>query len=307
MSKQSSQAAIANLAISTPAQSPPPTQDARVSPRSESRSAIIAWSVLVIFLVGTLLPFYWMIVTSVKPTTELFSRDSPLGVANPTSDHYVGLFQQTLFVNWFSNSVIISGSATLISLVLGSLAAYGVARSQSRVAPTIARIVLMVYLIPRAVLFIPLYEVLNSIGLYDTLPGLLLSYLTFSLPFVVWLLIGYFQGVPRELDEAALIDGATSVGALWRVVIPVVGPALVAASIFAFSMSWNEFMYPLALIQSGTKEPFTVGIAALQQGDVFSWGQLMAAGTVAAVPILIAYSLIQRYIVSGLTAGAVKG
>jgi ABC-type glycerol-3-phosphate transport system permease component len=266
-----------------------------------------AWVILAIFLFTTLLPFYWMVTTSIKPTAELFAKGSPFLVANATLDHYSYLFKNTQFTAWFSNSVVVSLSTTLISLILGSLAAYGVTRSQSKMASAVARIILIIYLIPRIVLFIPLYEVLNKIHLLDSLFGLILAYLTFSLPYITWILIGYFKSVPKELDEAALIDGSTALGALWRVIVPIVGPGMVASSIFTFTMSWNEFMYPLTFIQTGLKQPFTVGIAALQQGDVFSWGPLMAAGFMAAVPTLIAYSIIQRYIVRGLTAGAVKG
>lgn len=273
----------------------------------ESLITASAWLLLVIFLIGAILPFYWMIVTSVKPNAELFSRQSQLWVQQPTRQHYIDLLNQTLFGNWFINSVIVSAATTFISLALGSLAAYGVVRGASGFTTNIARIVLLVYLIPRAVLFIPLYEELNSLGMLDTLQGLVVAYLSFTLPFCLWLLIGYFKAIPRELDEAALVDGATPLGAWWRVILPIARPGLVAASIFAFSMSWNEFMYPLIFIQSSAQQPITSGIAALQQGDVFAWGQLMAAGTLAAIPIVIVYSFIQRHIVTGLTMGAVKG
>lgn len=266
-----------------------------------------AWLLLAVFLFGALLPFYWMMVTSVKPNDELFSQQSPVWVQHATWQHYTDLLSQTLFGSWFINSVIISAATTFISLALGSLAAYGVVRGTSGVTTTIARVVLLVYLIPRAVLFIPLYEVLNSLGLLDTLAGLVIAYLSFTLPFCLWLLIGYFKAIPRELDEAALVDGASPLGAWWRIILPIARPGLVAASIFAFSMSWNEFMYPLVFIQSSSQQPITAGIAALQQGDVFAWGQLMAAGTLAAIPIVIVYSIIQRHIVTGLTMGAVKG
>jgi ABC-type glycerol-3-phosphate transport system permease component len=248
-----------------------------------------------------------MIVTSVKPNDEIFSMQAPLVVQHATIQHYTDLLSQTLFGNWFLNSVIVSVVTTLIGLLLGSLAAYGVARTPSSVTSSLARVVLLVYLIPRAVLFIPLYQVLNALGLLDNLLGLIIAYLSFTLPFCIWLLIGYFKAIPKELDEAALIDGATPLGVLWRVIIPIGRPALVVVSIFAFSMSWNEFMYPLVFIQSSSQQPITAGIAGLQQGDVFSWGQLMAAGTLAAIPIVIIYSLIQKHIANGLTAGAVKG
>ena len=275
--------------------------------RKRPGSKILAWGILALFLVGTLLPFYWMMITSVKSDQELFSRASPLFVQSITWQHYSDLLSRTLFAAWFVNSVVVAVATTVLGLILGSLAAYGITRTQSVTGSTIARIILLVYLIPRTVLFIPLYQVLSAMGLLDSLVGLILAYLTFTLPFCMWLLIGYFKSVPMELDEAALIDGASPFGTLWRVILPIARPGLVAAAIFAFSMSWNEFMYPLAFIQSSSQQTLTVGIAALQQGDVFSWGQLMAAGTLAAVPIVIIYSLIQKHIVSGLTAGAVKG
>lgn len=274
---------------------------------SELSFTIVAWGLLILLLIGTIVPFYWMIVTSFKPQKELFSLSSPLLVLEPTWAHYGQLLQETLFGDWFFNSVFVSVVTTLISLILGSLAAYGVARIPSGVASSLARIILLVYLIPRAVLFIPLYQVLNFVGLLDSSFGLILAYLTFTLPFCIWLLIGYFKAIPKELDEAAMIDGASPLLALWRIIIPVARPGLVAASIFAFSMAWNEFMYPLAFIQSSIQQPLTVGVASLQQGDVFSWGQLMAAGTLAAIPLVIVYTLLQRHIVGGLVSGAVKG
>lgn len=268
----------------------------------------ISIAVVAIFVLSALIPFYWMIVTSLKSNRELFSRSSvPLWAYSPTLDNYKQLLRLTHFKSWFINSLEVSGAATVIALVFGSLAAYGISRIPSRVGITVTQAMILTYLIPRSVFVVPLYNLLKSIHLLDTKFGLILSYLSFTLPFTTWLLVGFFQSVPKELDEAAMIDGCSRVGSLLRVVLPLVAPGLVATSIYSFSTAWNEFMYPLALVQTQARTTLTVGIAYLQQGDVFAWGQIMAAGTMTTVPIVLFYGLIYRRLVGGLVAGSVKG
>lgn len=265
------------------------------------------YTLLAAFATAAVAPFYWMVITSVKPVQELYAGKMPLWVEAPTWKHYAELLETYMFPRWFWNTIVVAVVSTAVSLVLGSLAAYGVTRTGTALVRQLTRVVLVTYLVPRAMLMIPLYQLLAALRLLDSQAGLVLAYLTFTVPFSVWLLIGFFQGIPRELDEAALIDGCSRMQALVRVVLPLARPGLVAVTVYTFSLAWNEFLYPLVIIQSDAQKPLTVGIAALQQGDVFAWGPLMAAGTLAAIPIVTFYALIHRQIVAGVTAGAVKG
>jgi ABC-type glycerol-3-phosphate transport system permease component len=264
-------------------------------------------SIIALFSISALLPFYWMVVTSLKTANELFSLGFPLWVFHPTWGNYIGLFNLTPFGHWFLNSALVSTGATVIALGFGSLAAYGLSRMPSKLSIAIVQMTLLTYLIPRAVFVVPLYSLLHTLHLLDNLLGLTLAYLSFTLPFTIWLLISFFQTIPKELDEAALIDGCSRIGVLARVVLPLAAPGIVATGIYSFSTAWNEFMYPLALVQTQTRTVLTVGIASLRQADIFAWGQIMAAGTVGAIPVMIFYAFIYRRIVGGLVAGSVKG
>jgi multiple sugar transport system permease protein len=273
------------------------------------RSIFNGISVLVIifFVLSALLPFYWMTITSFKTTKELFSMDSPLTLKTPTFKHYHDLLSLTPFGNWFLNSLIVSIGSTFIALVFGTLAAYGISRIPSKSAIRITQMTLLTYLIPRVVFVIPLYSLLNALGILDSLTGLILAYTSFTLPFTIWLLLGFFQGIPQELDEAAMIDGCSRVKALIKIVLPLAISGVISAGIYSFSEAWNELMYPLALIQTQSKATLTVGISSLKQADIFAWGQIMAAGTLGSLPVLILYVFIYKRIVGGLLAGSVKG
>ncbi len=270
-------------------------------------SKSVAWFIVIVFAISAIAPAYWMIVSSLKTQQELFTSRSPLLVLRPVISQYEELFQTTPFGQWFLNSVVVAGSAMAISVIFGALAAYGINRSPSRFGVTIAQVILMTYVVPRVLFVVPFYILLNSVGLLNTQFGLSLAYLTFSLPFTIWLLLGFFDGIPRELDEAAMVDGCSRVGTLMRIILPLAGPGIVATSIYILAEAWNEFMYPLALIQTQVKTTVTVGIATMQQGDVFAWGQIMAAGTVVTIPILLFFMSIYRRIVGGMVAGGVKG
>jgi multiple sugar transport system permease protein len=264
---------------------------------------------LALFLLLTLFPFYWMIVTSVKPNEELYNltRD-PLLVYQPTLQHYWDMLTQTNFIRWTINSLLVAFVTSLLSLTLGAMAAYPLARMNFPGAALVAIAIAATYLVPQTLLFIPMADIINWLGLTNSLLSLIVTYPTFLIPFCAWLLMGYFKSIPRELEEAARIDGATRFQAMWRVVLPLSIPGLLSAFIFAFTLSQNEFLYALIFLTTSEVRTVTVGaISEMIRGDVFFWGQLMAAAVLGSVPVAIIYSFFVEYYVAGLTAGAVKG
>ncbi len=261
-----------------------------------------------VFLIGMLFPFYWMFVTSIKPNRELYTaRIMPLVVYHPTLKHYTDLLTQTNFIEWTYNTLLVAIVTTLISLLLGTMIAYPLARLRFPGAAVIAIGVAATYLVPQPLLFIPMADIINRLELADTLKAVMLTYPTLLIPFCAWLLMGYFKTVPRELEEAARIDGATRFQAMTRVVLPLCTPGLLSAGIFAFTLAQNEFLYALIFLTKSDVRTVPVGaITELIRGDVFYWGQLMAAALLGSVPVAIIYSFFVEYYVAGLTAGSVK-
>ena len=261
------------------------------------------------FMFLMLFPFYWMLVTSLKPNAELYNaRANPLIAAAPTLQHYVGLLSETGFLRWTWNTMVVAVVTTLVSLVLGTMAAYPLARMNFPGAAIVATAIAATYLVPQTLLFIPMADIIFTLGLANTLSAVMLTYPTFLIPFCAWLLMGYFKTVPRELEESARIDGASRFQAMWRVVLPLCVPGLLSAGIFAFTLSQNEFLYALIFLTKSTIR--TVPVAAISElirGDVFYWGQLMAAALLGSIPVAIIYSFFVEHYVAGLTAGAVKG
>jgi multiple sugar transport system permease protein len=271
--------------------------------------ASIIYLGLAFFIVIMLFPFYWMVITSIKPDVELYlSKQNPLWVFNPTLQHYFYLFQKTPFVTWLTNSLVVAIVSTSVSLFVGTIAAYALARLRFRGAQAIGVAIFITYLVPTTLLFLPLAYIIRSLGLYDNPVALMITYPTFLVPFCTWLLMGYFKGIPKDLEECATVDGATRIQALIHIVLPLMLPGLVSAGLFAFTMSWNEFIYALTFTQSDSVKTLPVGIVAqLVLGDVYFWGSLMAAALLGSVPIAILYSFFLEYYVKGMTAGAVKG
>jgi multiple sugar transport system permease protein len=254
-----------------------------------------------------LVPFWWIASMSFK-TYEQIQFAQSIYVPRPfVWDNYIGLWQETRFPLWLRNSAITAVVVTLITTVVAGLSGYAVARLRFPGRESVASLILILYLVPPALLFIPLYRVLAELGATNSLMALFLSYPTFTVPFCTWLLIGFFKALPRELEEAALVDGATRTQALLRVLLPLAAPGIVASAIFAFTLSWNEFLYALVFIQDETSITVPVGLNLLIYGDVFHWGQLMAASVITTIPIVVLYMFIHRYMVEGLAAGAVKG
>ena len=255
-----------------------------------------------------LFPFYWMAITSIKPNRELYSQKvMPLIVHQPTLKHYVDLFEQTNFLTWTYNTMLVAIVTTVISLVLGVMTGYPLARMNFPGAALVAIGVAATYLVPQPLLFIPMADIINTLGLGNTLSAVMLTYPTLLIPFCAWLLMGYFKSVPRELEEAARIDGATRFQAMTRVVLPLCTPGLLSAGIFAFTLAQNEFLYALIFLTKSEVRTVPVGaITELIRGDVFYWGQLMAAALLGSVPVAIIYSFFVEHYVAGLTAGSVK-
>jgi ABC-type glycerol-3-phosphate transport system permease component len=263
--------------------------------------------VLVVMLVWTLVPFYWMVATSLKRDKEIYGFEATLVPRHPTLEAYGRLFSQTPFAKYLRNSAIVSVATTLVSLALGSLGAYAIARLRFPGRNVIARGLIFTYLVPPSLLFIPLFAVLSTLALIDTRSGLTLTYLSFTVPFSTWLLLGYFRSVPLELEEAALVDGCSRLSALVRVILPMSLPALAVVAFFSFTQAWNEFLYANVFVNSVEVRTITTGLTLFIVEDVFFWGPMMAAACLATIPPLVLYLIFQRWVVKGLTLGAVKG
>ena len=277
--------------------------------RERLERAITIYIPLVLFIAVTLFPFYWMLITSLKTNQELISvRAAPLIVRNPTIMHYSYLLRETYFLRWAANSLIVTIVSTALSLACGIMAGYALARLQFRGAGTLALAVFVTYLVPQTLLFLPLSNLISSFGLLNSLWSMMLTYPTLLIPFCTWMLMGYFRSIPREIEECAMIDGASRIQCLLRIVLPLAMPGVLSAGIFAFTLSWNEFIYALVFTSSTTIKTIPVGVTSeLIKGDVFFWGSLMGGALLGSVPVAIIYAFFVENYVSGLTAGAVKG
>lgn len=257
-------------------------------------------------LFWALAPIYWIVVTSLKTSREIYALPPTFLPEAPTMSNYQAIFE-TEFPQYIFNSFVVAIGVTAISAIVGAMAAYPIARMQFRGRALASRTIVAAYLLPPSLMFIPLFIVLQKLGLIDTRFGLVLAYLTFTIPFCTWMLIGYFRTIPSDLDEAAQIDGATRFQTLVKVIIPVAAPGVAVVALFAFTHAWNEFLYALVFVYSPGTKTFTAGLSGLTMGDTFIWGQLMASSVIAIIPIFIIYVVAQRHIVEGLSAGSVKG
>lgn len=268
---------------------------------------LATYASLVAFLLIVLVPFWWITNMSFK-TYEQIQFATSIYVPDPfTLANYTELLFNSRFPLWLRNSSVVAVVVTVVTVAMGALGGYALARLRFPGREFMASSVLILYLVPPALLFIPLYRVLNGLGATNTLWSLFLAYPTFTVPFCTWLLIGFFKSIPYELEEAALIDGASRFQAFWRIIMPLAAPGVLAAGIFAFTMSWNEFLYALIFVQDETLMTIPVGLNLLIYGEVFLWGMLMAASVLTTLPVVILYVYLQRWMVAGLTAGAVKG
>jgi len=268
---------------------------------------LFTWPVLGLGLVWTLFPFYWMITTALKPNDDMYRPEPLLVPVRITLSHFHKVFFDSHFPEFFRNSAIVAIGTTILSLAVGIFAAYAIVRLDFRGKKLLARGLIFSYLVPPVLLFIPLFELIFKLNLLNTKGGLILAYLTFTVPFTTWLLMGYFRTVPVALEEAALVDGCTRLTALFRVTLPLSAPAIVVTALFSFTLSWNEFLYALTFTSNPASQTVTVGLTSTVAEDVFFWGVMMGASFLVAIPPVVLYLLGQRWVVRGLTAGAVKG
>src|SRR5881397_3255398 len=283
---------------------------------SRGRKRTLYWSYffLVLFVIFFLMPPIYMLITSLKTSAEIGAVTNPWWVYHPTLENYVNLLTQKTFLTFFRNSAIVAVLVVSLTMVISVLAAFSLARMKFWGSATLATGVFLTYLVPDTLLFLPLFKMFAAFGdwtgiqLINRWYVLLIVYPTLTVPFCTWIMIGYFASIPKELDEAALMDGANYRQILFRIFIPVALPGLIAATIFAFTVSWAQFLYPLALTTSQDQLVLPVGIiTSLIKVDVFNWGQIMTGALLGAAPPLIIYAFLMDYYIAGLTAGATKG
>ena len=276
------------------------------------KRAVFFYAPLLAFIFGLLFPFYWMLVTTFRPDGELYRpwnrpNYTPFWTTNPTLEHIQYLFAETLFGTWLWNTMFVAIASTVISLFCGLLAGYALARLRFRLAGSLGTSIFVTYLVPPTLLFIPLAEITRTFHLTDTPWALILTYPTFLIPFCTWLLMGYFKTIPKELEECARIDGASRLQAMVRIIFPIATPGILSAGIFAFTLSWNEFIYALVFISTTQQKTVPVGVVSeLIRGDVFFWGPLMAGALLGSIPVAFVYAFFVEHYVAGLT-GSVKG
>ncbi|MPY73282.1 MAG: ABC transporter permease subunit [Alphaproteobacteria bacterium] len=268
-----------------------------------------SYGALTFFAFLFLIPPIYTLTTSLKTSAEISSRQgSPWLVQHPVLDNFVELLSSPTFQGFIWNSVKITVVVVILSIVISILAAFALARMRFWGSAALATGVFLTYLVPESLLFIPMFQIVGKLGLMNNTWSLVLLYPTLTVPFCTWVMIGYFSSIPKELDEAALIDGASYLQMLVKIFIPVAMPGIIAATIFAFTVSWGQFLYPLAFLFSSDQMVLTVGIVTeLIRGDVFQWGKIMAGSLIAALPPVIIYAFLMDYYISGLTAGATKG
>jgi multiple sugar transport system permease protein len=277
---------------------------------SERRWALwTAYISLIFAAIIFLAPPVYMFITSLKTSAEVANlQGNPWLVRDPTLENYTAILTNPTFLTFFWNSAKITVMVVTITMVISTLAAFALARMRFWGSQALATGVFLTYLIPETLLFIPLYQIVGGLGLLNSSWGLVVVYPTLTVPFCTWIMIGYFASIPKELDEAALIDGASWSQMLLKIFIPVAMPGIIAATIFAFTVSWAAFVYPTAFVTTPDQMPLTIGVVSqLVRADTFAWGQIMAGALLAALPPVVVYAFLMDYYIAGLTAGATKG
>jgi multiple sugar transport system permease protein len=268
---------------------------------------ILQWSVLGTALVVVVFPLYWMLVTAFDPPSLSYTSQISLIPKRLTFSAMAQLLREYDFLLWMRNSAVVAISSTLLAVVVGTLAAYSLARLRYPGRGFLAGVFFLAYIFPATLLVVPVFVILSVLGLTDDYIGLVMSYLIFTVPFCTWMLRAYLTSIPPELEEAALVDGANRVQAMLLIILPLAAPGVAAATIFAFTLSWNEYLYAFILMTDSTKMTLSPGMTKLVFGDIFLWGMIMSGATLMSLPVVLLYFVAQRFVVSGLTAGSVKG
>jgi multiple sugar transport system permease protein len=264
------------------------------------------YGLLALFVFVVAVPLFWMVTTALKTNKDLYEDFSYLP-SRPTLEHFVRVVQREDLLTNIRNSLAVASTVTVVTVVVSAFAAFSIVRYRYRGREWVGRLILFKYLLPTAMLFVPLYAIVVAMGLGNTLKSLMLTYLSFTVPFCTWMLMGYFRSIPPELEEHAMVDGCTKIGALFRILFPLSAPGIVASAIFSFTLAWNEFLLALVFTSDHSTMTVPIKLSMMVVGDQYIWGQLMAGAVLASVPITILYFLGQRFVVQGLAAGAVKG
>src|SRR5215469_5602782 len=267
---------------------------------------LLGYVVIAVFAIWTVIPIYWELLTSFKTEAEINTIEVVLFPREFTFYHYVEVFTASKFPLFFRNSFVVAFSTMIVAMIVGSMGGYAMTRLRFFGRTTFARLLIYSYLAPGSVLFIPLYAMFVKLNLINNLAGVSIAYLTFTVPFCTWMLMGYFRSIPVELEEAALVDGATRWIALWRIIVPLAAPALVVVAVFSFTLSWNEFIFALVLLQKEELLTAPVGLTYFTIGDTTYWGAMMAASSLMMLLPVALYFFAQRWVVRGWTLGAVK-
>jgi multiple sugar transport system permease protein len=275
----------------------------------KARSTLLFYLLLGLVMAALLFPFYWGFITSLKFEVEIYDFSGNFLIPkNPSLDNYVTLFSTPRYFIWFGNTLLVSTVSTVISVVISVMAGFAIARLRFRGAALAGMLVFITYLAPKTFLFVPLAQILKDWGMLGGLSALMLTYPTILIPFCAWLLSGYFSNVPHEPEECAMVDGASRIGAIIRITLPMALPGIITAAIFSFTLSWNELLYSIVFVSGENNRMLTNGvIGAFTGGDWFSWGPLMAAATLSSIPVAILYLIFTDRFVSGITAGSTKG
>ncbi len=265
---------------------------------------LFAWTIVLMVA----FPLFWMLVTSVKPQFELFRRPPTILPDTWTFEHYAKLLSDSRFLGYFRNSVILSTATTFVVVAIATLGAYSLVRFRYRGRESLAFLVLFTYLLPSVVLLLPLYLMLVNLGLSNTIVSLVIAYTTFALPYALWLLRSFMAGIPEDLEAAALVDGASRMGAFRDVILPQLLPGIISTALFTFILSWNEYLYALVLVNSDSARPLTTGVMNMLISSFnIEWSLLMAASVMMSVPLIIVFAFLQSYLTRGFGAGGVKG
>ncbi|NBT54926.1 MAG: carbohydrate ABC transporter permease [Betaproteobacteria bacterium] len=265
------------------------------------------WALVLVALVMVVFPFYWMINTSLKPASEIFLSPPTFISSNWSLDAYVTVLTQRPFVRYFLNSLVVTLGTTLLSVTLAAFAAYGFTRFFPRGATPFIVFLLFTKMLPETLLIIPYFQLMSSLGLLNSYFALILAYSSFALPFSVWMLIGFFRSIPRDIDEAAKIDGASYLQTFFLVILPLARPGLVAVALFTFLIAWNSYLWALVLTTDASMHVLSVGVANMVGEYRVQWNELMAAAVIAAVPVMLLFSFLEKHLVNAITSGAVKG